>query len=227
MEEYVIVLDYLPSIVGGSFDRKEPLVYAIGEEEYKLFELVAKPKANIMFGDRVFIGKDPAKRDVIDHVKRRVGYSDLTGAAQSELEYAVSTLVKSKEAYYVKFYNECDALSLRKHTLEELPGLGKKTMQLILDERKKGPFLSFEDMLTRIPALKAPEKFIVDRIVLELSDKENRKHLLFVKDNKPAPASPRADWNNEHKPSFRNDRGTGRDDRGAGRDERRNRKTYR
>lgn len=180
MEEYAIVLDYLPQgAPGGSFDRREPLCYAVGDTEFKLFELVAKPNAVINFEDRVYIGKDPSKRTVIDHVKRRVNSDDLTGTASSELEYAVTTVVKNNEARFLKFYNESEALSLRKHMLEELPGLGKKTMTAILDERKKSPFKSFADLAERVPAVKSPEKLIAARILLEITD-PNRKRYLFV-----------------------------------------------
>ena len=62
--------------------------------------------------------------------------------------------------------------------LEELPGLGKKSMATILEERKKGPFKDFAD-LTERTGIKAPEKFIVSRIVLEISDPD-RKRYIFV-----------------------------------------------
>lgn len=61
MEEYAYVLDYLPQGTGVSkFDKKEPVVYALGDNEFKLFELVAKTGAVINIGDRVYIGKDAA-----------------------------------------------------------------------------------------------------------------------------------------------------------------------
>ncbi len=180
MEEYAYVLDYLSQgAPGGSFEHREPLCYAVGETEFKLFELVAKPKAAINFGDRVYLGKDPAKRTVIDHVKRRVGYDDLTSTAQSELGYAVSAIVKANDTRFVRFYNEAGPISMRKHLLEELPGLGKKSMQAILDERNKAPFKDLSDMAARVPVVKSPEKLIVDRIVLEITDSQ-RKRYLFV-----------------------------------------------
>ena len=76
-------------------------------------------------------------RREIDHVKRRIKFFDLTPTAQGEIEYAVEEIVKDKEEKYVRFFNKAEGLSLKKHTLEELPGLGKKTMLAILDERKK------------------------------------------------------------------------------------------
>ena len=167
MEEYAYILDYLSQgIPTSNFGKKEPLCYALGDDEFKLFELVPKANAVINIGERVYIGKDPAKRGVIDHVKRRVGPSDLTHGALAELEYCV---------------NEAEAISMRKHLLEELPGLGKKTMTIILDERaKNGPFKDFKDLSERT-SVKNPEKLISARIVQELKDNEMKRYLFVAK----------------------------------------------
>lgn len=141
---------------------------------------MAKPGAQIDIGSRTFIGKDTAevKRDAIDHVKRRIGYDELTSTAQSELKYAVDAIVMANQSRFVRFFNEAEGISLRKHMLEELPGLGKKSMNTILDERKKGAFKDFADLSERT-GIKSPEKFISARIVLEISD-PNRKRYIFV-----------------------------------------------
>lgn len=137
MEEYVRVLDYLADGIPGNRGPREPLVYAVGEDEFRLFELVARPGVTIGFGARLYIGQDAQMRKEIDHVKRRIKFFDLTPTAQGEIEYAVEEIVRDKEEKYVRFFNKAEGLSLKKHTLEELPGLGKKTMLAILDERKK------------------------------------------------------------------------------------------
>ncbi|MDO5852523.1 MAG: DUF655 domain-containing protein [Thermoplasmata archaeon] len=181
MEDYAYILDWLPQgAPGGNFGRREPLIYAVGDEEFKLFELVPKAGAQVTIGTRTYIGKDTAevKRDVVDHVKRRIGYSELTNNAQTELEYAVEQIVVSNPARFIRFFNEAEAISLRKHMLEELPGLGKKSMTSIIEERRNGAFKDFAD-LTERTGIKAPEKFISARIVLEISDPE-RKRYIFV-----------------------------------------------
>lgn len=178
MEEYAYILDYLPQgIPGGNFGKKEPLCYAVGDEEFKLFELV--PKGTVVVGDRVYIGKDNAKRTVIDHVKRRIGSTELSRTADLELEYAVDSIVVTNQDRFIRFYNEAEPISMRKHLLEELPGLGKKTMQSIIDERtKNGAFKDFADLSKRA-GVKNPEKLIAARIVLEIRDPD-RKRYLFV-----------------------------------------------
>ena len=181
MEEYAYILDYLPQgLPGGGFTKKEPVCYALGDEEFKLFELVPRANAVINIGDRVFIGKDTAevKRDAIDHVKRRINFKDLNNNAAAELEYAVTDIVMANQPRFIRFFNEAEAISMRKHLLEELPGLGKKSMTAILDERKKEPFKDFADLATRT-GVKNPEKLIAARIVLEIEDPD-RKRYLFV-----------------------------------------------
>jgi len=177
MEEYAYILDYLPQ--GLNFKNRDPICYALGESEFKLFELVPRAGALIAIDDRVYIGKDTNLRKEIDHVKRRIGYEDLTGTAVKELEFVVREIVEKNEQKYVDFYYKAGPLSIRKHSLEELPGLGKKTVTEIINARKAGPFKDFEDLKARVPMLKDPAKLITDRIILEISDRE-RRHYLFI-----------------------------------------------
>lgn len=181
MEEYAYILDYLPQgVPSAGFSKKDPVCYALGDVEFKLFELVTKPNVAVNIGTRTFIGKDSPeqKRDIIDHVKRRITYNDLTSNAVSELEFAVTEIVMSNQEKYVRFFNIAEAISMKKHLLEELPGLGKKSLNVILEERKKGDFKDFADLAQRT-AIKNPEKLIVDRILLEIEDPD-RKRYLFV-----------------------------------------------
>ena len=177
MEEYAYILDYLPQ--GLSFKNKEPVCYAVGDDEFKLFELVPKAGAVINLDDRVYIGKEANLRKEIDHVKRRIGYEELTVTAVKELDFVVKDIVLSNQDRFIRFYNEAGPISIKKHLLEELPGLGKKTVTEILTARKAGPFKDFEDLKTRVPMLKDPAKLITDRIILEISDRE-RRHYIFI-----------------------------------------------
>ena len=182
MEEYAYILDNMPIGTPSKFGKgaNEPVCYAIGESEFKLFELVPKSGAIVNIGDRVFIGKDARKRDVIDHVKRRIKYDELSGTAVTELDYTITDIVMANQARYIRFFNESQAISLRKHALQELPKLGTAARDMILAERSKSPFKDFADMSARLgPKIKNPERYIVERIKLEISDPE-RKHYLFV-----------------------------------------------
>jgi len=180
VEDYARILDHLPQ---GHPDqskfRREPLSFALGEDEFKLFELTPRDDASLSVGQKVYIGKDIELRKEILHVKRRVGYEELTTAAQSEIPYVVAEVVKAKEEKFVGFFNNAQAITTRFHMLELLPGLGKKTMWAILEERKKGPFKSFAELESRVSAVHHPEKLVAKRIEMEIAD-PTQKYRLFV-----------------------------------------------
>ncbi|HZY92647.1 MAG TPA: DUF655 domain-containing protein [Thermoplasmata archaeon] len=179
MESYAYILDYLPG--GRQSDRgyhRETIALAIGENELKLLELIPKPGAVLTVGERIALLPPPGTVPVIDHVRRRVGYPDLTAAARSELPAALEKAVRADPAKFLRFFNEAPAVSRRFHLLELLPGIGKKTMQAILEERRRAPFTSFEELERRLH-LKGPERLIVGRIEQELSGVDD-KYRLFV-----------------------------------------------
>ena len=114
-------------------------------------------------------------------MKKRVSYDELTAAAQAELPFVIQEIVESSEERFVKFFNESQAISTRYHMLELIPGLGKKLMWAIIEERKKGNFKSYEDITKRVPAIKSPSKLIARRIEEELSDPTQKYHLFISK----------------------------------------------
>lgn len=178
-EDYAIVLDFLPN--GYPFDprpshKKTAIVQAIGESHLILLELVPKLGLLLQHQERVYIGED--KRDKIHHINGRLGMDKLTETAKKELEIALDTLVAKNESKFLEFFNKAQPLSTRMHSLELLPGLGKKRMWEILEEREKAPFKDFADLKKRIPLMPDPKKTIVKRIIEELSGKE--KHILFA-----------------------------------------------
>ena len=181
-EDYAYILDYLAH---GAPDTKrfkrEPVAYALGEREFKLLLLIPKPGAEIAIGERVYIGKDLARRTKILHVKRRIGYEDLTNTAQMEIPYVIEKIVMENEKRFVDFYNKAGPISTRYHMLELLPGLGKKSMWAILEERKKEPFKSFKDIAERVSTVHKPEKLIINRIEKELSDPTQKYHLFVAR----------------------------------------------
>jgi len=180
VEDYARILDYLPQgLPDEKMFKREPVAYALGEDQFKLFELVPKPGVTLNVGDRVYIGKDLDLRQEILHVKKRISYNELTHAAQSELETVIMGIIKAHEQRFVQFFNESQAITTRFHMLELLPGLGKKTMWSIIEERKKGPFKDFADIAARVPLAHQIEKLVAKRIEEELA-KPDEKYRLFV-----------------------------------------------
>ena len=102
----------------------------------------------------------------------------MTATAKAELEFVLVKIVKANEQRFVSFFNTAQPLSTRMHSLELLPGMGKKRMWEMLEAREQKPFETFKDMRERLKLLPDPEKAIEKRIVLEIS--EPQKHYLFV-----------------------------------------------
>lgn len=173
-----VVLDFLPH--GRAEDdrpqyQKSPLGYALGASDFRLYEFELDPDAGVSIGDQVSV--DPRGEGVTSI--REVGYEDLSSGAQSELAYVVEDLVHDQEERFVGVYNEAQPITLRLHQLNLLPGIGKKLRNSILDERKRKPFESFEDLEERVPGLHDPDGVLVDRIMEELQG-EDLKYQLFV-----------------------------------------------
>jgi len=178
-EEYAIVLDFLPH--GYPFDtrpshKKTPIVQAIGKTKFVILELVPKKDVFLQPLQEVYIGE--GKRDEIHHIVSKIALDKLTSTAKKELDFVVQDLVKKNEQFFVNFFNNSQPLTMRMHQLELVPGLGKKHMWEILDERAKEPFKSFDDLKKRVKLIPNPEKAIAKRILKELDGKE--KHNIFV-----------------------------------------------
>jgi putative nucleotide binding protein len=144
--------------------------------DFRLYERVVGGGAEPRIGDDIDV--DPPA-DGIEAV-RAVGYDDLPSGAKSELEYVVEDVIESDEKHFVDIYNEAQPITLRLHQLNLLPGIGKKLRNSILDERKRRPFESFEDLEERVPGLHNPQQILLDRILEELRDRD-LKYRLFVR----------------------------------------------
>jgi len=174
-EEEALVLDYLPKGRPNSF-KPEPIAQVIGKEFFSLLEVV--PKAELKAMETVYVGKE--ERSKIDFIKRRVNYENLTSTAIAELDKAIENIVLEKKQRFLDFFNEAAPITLRRHQLELLPGMGKKHMLDILNERQKKPFESFEDLANRVKLLPDPLKTLVKRIRIELED-DALNHYLFAR----------------------------------------------
>ena len=65
--------------------------------------------------------------------------------------------------------------------LHLLPGIGKKLMWEILEERNKKPFVSLADISTRIKSIPHPERMIQSRILEELQDPDVKYHVFTTR----------------------------------------------
>jgi len=172
-----VVLDYLPH--GRADDdrpqyQKPPLAYALGVADFRLYECTLAEDADVSIGDRIDL-----EGEAVERVKD-VDHDRMSGGARSELQYAVEAIVDEDESRFVDHYNEAQPITLRLHQLNLLPGIGKKLRNTILEERKRKPFESFDDLDDRVSGLHDPKQVLIERIMEELSE-EDLKYRSFVR----------------------------------------------
>ncbi|MEK6970123.1 MAG: DUF655 domain-containing protein [archaeon] len=175
-EDKAIVLDFLPQGKSSGF-KSEPIAIVLGMGFFTLLEVVPKVGVDLKPLEEVYIGKD--SREKIDHIKQRIPYEQLTSVAKSELERAVDQAIMLNEARFVSFFNISGSISLKRHQLELLPGVGRRHLGDILKERQAKPFDSLKDVENRIRFLTSPLSILRRRIMSELEGDE--KHFLFVR----------------------------------------------
>lgn len=176
-EEYAYVLDYLQ--YGRPVSDKQrhlalPTVQVIGETYFTLLEAEVRSGAQVNLHERVYIGKD--RREKINRIIGRIGYSDLTANAKAEVLSVLEELIANQEQRFVAFFNNSQAITPRMHALELLPGIGKKSMWQIINAREKKQFTSFKDIQDGT-SVGDPIKVIAKRILDELGGGE--KYRIF------------------------------------------------
>ncbi len=174
-EEYAYVLDYLP--YGRSSDKSRhlvvPTVQIMGEQFFTLLEAELKVGATVVVEERIYIGRD--RREKVDRIISRISYDQLTANAKAEVVPLIDGLVKKQEKRFVDFFNNSQPVTPRMHSLELLPGIGKKT---IINAREKKPFTSHKEIQDRT-GLTDVQKIIAKRILEELSS--DTKYRLFTR----------------------------------------------
>ncbi len=178
-EEYAYVLDFLPH--GRPGTPRTPhtsggVIQMVGESYFTLLEASPHKDAEYNPRDRIFVGK--GERALVSHIIGRVAYYELTSSAKAELPSVVEIIVRANESYFVNFFNTSQSVTPRMHSLELIPGIGKRLMFQILDLRERAPFKGFKDIEERVN-LKDPAALVARRVLEELSQEE--KYLLFTR----------------------------------------------
>lgn len=180
-EDYAYVLDYLArGDIRGTRQgfATDPLVQLIGENYFTILEATLRRNLAVSLLERLYIGKE-LPREKINHIVGRISYEDLTSTAKSELPPTIEHIIIKNEFQFIKFFNLTQAVTPRMHSLQLIPGIGKKFTWTILMAREKKPFESFEDIKERI-RLPDPAKLITKRILEELVEKAP-KYRLFTR----------------------------------------------
>lgn len=174
-DEWALVLDYLSHGHYG-MERSQPVAQVLGDEFFSLLEVIVRESSQMKSQDRIYIGD--GKREQVKYIRGRINFDDLTASAKEELIYIIEELIGKKPERFLVFFNKSGQITTRLHQLELLPGIGKRHLWAIIDERKVKPFDSFDDLKKRVPLLPNPEKMLSKRIIDELQNKD--KYRIFV-----------------------------------------------
>ncbi len=173
-EDYGIVLDFLPNGHAGAMHRM-PIAQLIGAQHLTILEVVPKKDVFLKTREKVYIGPD--KRDKIHHISGKIPYDKLTQTAKLELDSIIKEAVSKNAGKIVEFFNKSGPISTRLHQLELVPGIGKKHMWKIIEEREKKPFTDLNDLKERVPLIPDPLKAVIHSVVEELEEKDKYKVL--------------------------------------------------
>ena len=176
-EEYAYALDYKSRTKSTTVrGRTGVIITAIGEERLTLLEILGIENSTFDVGERIYIGKEG--RSKVQSVLGKMDYTKISDAAKNEIPTVVKLIVTKNETKLVDYINKAQPLTPRIHALELIPGIGKTYLNVIIKEREKGLFVSFDDIEKRA-GLKEPIKHLSQRIIEEISG-ETRMNL-FVK----------------------------------------------
>ncbi len=174
-EEHGIVLDFLQHGHMSDASRR-PVAQVIGIEHFSLLEVAPRRGIFLKPLDRVYIGID--KRDQIHHITKKIEYDELTETAKMTMEGIVKEAIMSQLDKIIDLFNTSGPISTRQHQLELIPGIGKKHMWAIIEEREKKPFNSIEDLKERVPLIPSPLKSIIKRALNELEGVDKYRIIL-------------------------------------------------
>ncbi|MFQ5951048.1 MAG: DUF655 domain-containing protein [Candidatus Geothermarchaeales archaeon] len=174
-EDYAYILD--------TFDAESSLAHRryrgqvaqlMGEKYFIMLEGLARQSAELDTSDRVYVG--PGSRGKIAVVLRRIAMDDLTAFAKGEIGRTVEKSISLNESRWTDVLNTMGSLTPRLHSLQLLPGIGRKMVWAVITEREKRPFRGFTDfqMRTRIDPLKTLAKRVRDELA------GSQKYYLFV-----------------------------------------------
>ena len=176
-EEYAHVLDSKSHTKSTTVrGRTGIIVVAIGEERLTLLEILGIENSTFNVGEKIYIGKEG--RTKVQSVLGKIDYIKISDSAKNEIPGVVESIVTENEKKFVDYINNAQPLTPRIHALELIPGIGKTYLNVIIKEREKVQFESFDDIEKRA-GLKEPRKHLSQRIIEEISG-ETRMNL-FVK----------------------------------------------
>ena len=165
----------------------DPIAQIISFPDFKMYEVTLnKNKITELKLEEKYpfdIGQDA----LFIKVNTLLEHDKLTPASARSLHSVIRFYVTAHEERFINFVNKVGPITIKRHYLEVLPGIGKKLMNEIIAQRTVKEFETYEEVHTRVPGFK-PIDVITKRIIEELEN-DDVKHRLFVREKKYQPKS--------------------------------------
>lgn len=178
-EESAIVIEVISPDRNRRRDRYKDaaILQVLGTSWFTLLEVIPEDDNTISLQDTITLSKED--REQVKTIIGRLKYENLTPIAERQLPLALDNILENQENRFLGFLNKASSISLRLHSLHLLKGIGPKSLEIILQERKILPFISLEDFEERTK-VKDIRNLIKQRIIEEVTA-EDMKHRLFTR----------------------------------------------
>jgi len=166
-EDTVRVLDFRTKQRSTTVRGKRGIILTtIGETKFTLLEVLGVEGSTFEVGERIDVSRE--SRSKVSSVLGKLEYERIPSSARDEIPDIVREIVEDSEERFVAYINRAEPLTPRTHALEIIPGVGRRLLKVIVDERAKSPFTSYADVEERT-GLKDPVMRIVQRIIDEIT----------------------------------------------------------
>ena len=154
------------------------VVVVVTEPSLHVIRLRAKPDSGLqMVGNRLYMGIDHSKREVVQDILGFARIRDLSNASTLEMPFVIQQFIEdTPEIFLQQFFNRAGNLSLKMHAFELLAGVGNKKALEMVASRGRAGWESFTQ-LNEDCSINAPE-LLAKRLVAEIEDRELQPRLI-------------------------------------------------
>lgn len=162
---------------------KIPLAQVLTFPDFVLYEVKINksPSVNLKPEEKKTY-EEFIRENKLKEVLKKIDYEELTSTSKALIQPILEKELLNYEEEFINFFNNSTSITPRMHALKLLPGIGKKHMWEIIEERERQKFVTFSDISDRT-SISNPAKQIALRIIKELQ-REGIKYYLFSKTQK-------------------------------------------
>ena len=144
---------------------------AMAEKSLAFCRLKVKGSDVMTVNQRIYIGKDTAKRTEVAAILGMAHLDKMSNMARQDMPTLVQMFVEEHAQYFVdEFYNKAGPMSLKQHSYELLPDVGPvKARNMVKAREQVGVFASMDE-LNALAKIKGSE-LLAQRFVEEIEDK--------------------------------------------------------